>query len=157
MPMIRCQAYQFQISDPFQAGHSLSEAEAIALNGLRAENIRNNLASQVAKATANLPAGTLLGQDELQTLAELAAKYDSEYEFGPKRRYTRQGPIEAEAKQIARARVVAAARQAGTTLSQDELIVQIERLAQADDVLVEARQRVQDSQQIASAALESLL
>lgn len=157
MPLIRCQAYQFQISDPFTAGHPLTEAEATALNGLRAENIRNNLANHVAKATAALPAGTLLGPDELQALAEIATKYDSDYEFGPKRKYTRQGPIEAEAKTIARARVVAAARQAGRTLSQDELAVQVERLALAEDVLAKARQRVEDSQRIASAALESLL
>lgn len=157
MPTIRIQTYQFHLRDRYEAGHQLTAEEASALNSLRAENIRNNLAPAVSKAASQLPAGTLLSPDQLAPLVALAAKYDAEYEFGRKRAYSRPGPIEVEAQAIAKARVVAAARAQGQTLAPAELDQLVETLASREDVQAEARLRVQDSQRVASAALESLL
>ncbi len=157
MPTIRCQQYSFSISDPFLPGHPLSPEEAQALNSLRAENIRNNLAKQVQKATEGLSAGELLSASEMEKLQELAARYDREYSFGSRRTYHREGPIEAEAKLVARARVTAGARAAGQQLSVEDLERLVGEMAGYPDVMEEARKRVGENQRVASGALESLL
>jgi hypothetical protein len=157
MPIIRCAQYQFTISDPFTPGHPLSPEEAQALNALRAENIRNNLAQQVRKRTEGLRPGDLLAGENLAELNALAADYDANYQFGARRAYTREGPIEIEAKQVARSRVLASARAAGQTLSEDDLSRLVAEQARQADVLDEARRRVGEHQRVATGALESLI
>lgn len=58
----------FPVGQPYAAGHVLTEGEAIALNQVRAENIRNNMAKLVKEKGAGA--------------AEEVAEYDAAYEFG---------------------------------------------------------------------------
>lgn len=63
----------FSVTQPYAAGHALTEGEAKALNQVRCENIRNNMATAVKK-----------GVEEKKSdaeIAELVAKYDAEYVF----------------------------------------------------------------------------
>lgn len=157
MPLIRCLQYTFPISDPFLPGHSLSPEEAQALNALRAENIRNNLAQQVRKKVDLLEPGQLLPPAALEELGEIAARYDREYQFGIRRAYSREGPIEAEAKEIAKGLVLARAKADGRSISVEDLPRLIEEASKEPEVLAEARQRVEEHQRVATGALESLL
>lgn len=88
--------HKFQVSQPYEAGHVLTEIEARVLNQVRSENIANNLRKAVKEAEAN---GTL---DEI---AKLVAEYDAQYQFttpseGGGRRTL--DPVEREARSIAR-------------------------------------------------------
>src|SRR5690606_41737944 len=60
--------HKFQVSQPYEAGHVLTEIEARVRSQLRAENIANNLLTAGKEARAN---GTL---DEM---AKLVAGYDA--------------------------------------------------------------------------------
>lgn len=99
----------FQISQPYAAGHVLTEAEAKALNQVRSENIGNNLREQVK---ALLEAGNLPEAE-----AKIAA-YDAEYTFamgGGER--TVKDPIEREALKIAKEQVKLALAKKGRKVS----------------------------------------
>lgn len=97
---ITVQGEQFEVSQPYAAGHTCTEAEAKALNQVRAENIANNMRSKVKAA---LDGGE--GAPSLDSVRSDFAKYDSEYEFtlasvGGGR--TPVDPVEREARKIAR-------------------------------------------------------
>ena len=50
----------FAVLQPYAEGHTITEAEAKALNQVRAENVRNNMAGKV-KAAAEGTAAEVLG------------------------------------------------------------------------------------------------
>lgn len=86
----------FKISAPYEAGHTITEAEAKALNQVRSENIGNNLRDVVKKAVE-------AGKPESE-IAAAVAQYDTEYVFNlaavsQAAKYT---PEEKEARKIAR-------------------------------------------------------
>lgn len=90
---------EFTVSMPYNAGHTLTEAEAKVLNQTRRENLGNNFRAEVKKFVDG--AEGALTQDEL--VAEFA-KRDTEYVFtlanaGASRKFT---PEEREARTIAR-------------------------------------------------------
>lgn len=160
MPTIRIQQHSFTLSDPFLPGHLLSPEEASALNGLRAENIRNILGKRIAAVSATNGGGGSgggLSEEALLKIEEEAARLDREYQFGVRRAYNRPGPIERVAMEIARAKVVAAARRDGETLSEEQLASEALQLVTDPEVLAEARAQVTENQKVASEALESLL
>jgi hypothetical protein len=70
------------VAQPYVEGHALTENEATALNGLLAENLRNNFAARVKKAQEALKTGEELNVPEL---IEQFQKYAGEYEFGLRR------------------------------------------------------------------------
>ena len=47
---ITIQGVEFTVASPYAEGHTITEAEAKALNQVRAENIRNNCAGLVKAA-----------------------------------------------------------------------------------------------------------
>lgn len=87
---ITIQGLTFPVLQPYAEGHVCTEAEAKALNQVRAENIRNNMAVKIKKGEAG---------------AEEVAAYDAEYQFtlasvgGGRAAMT---PVEKEARNIAR-------------------------------------------------------
>jgi hypothetical protein len=136
------------LSTPYVAGHTLTEAEAKTLNQVRVENIRNNMAKAVKDA----------GEDA-EKLTEVKAKiadYDREYVFtlgGTGASTTRLDPVDREALAIAKEFVKAHLAKTGRTfktvpegMSEDEwkakLQENIERVAASDAVVVEAKKAV---------------
>jgi len=100
---ITIQGVSVTVSAPYAADHVCTEAEAKALNQVRAENIRNN----TAKAVKDLKETHGEDGDALQAAVdEAVAKYDAEYEFtlasvgGGNR--ARLDPVDKEAQTIAR-------------------------------------------------------
>lgn len=138
----------FTISQPYLAGHAITEAEAKALNQVRAENIRNNMASKIKDGSAGA--------------AEVSA-YDTAYEFtlasvgGGKRS---SDPTEVEALKIARG--LFADWAAGKKLTvkaikekigDDAYDAKIAEIAERADTVKEAKRRVKSRQESAEAAM----
>lgn len=112
---ITIQKVPVTVSAPYIAGHPITEAEAKALNQVRAENIGNNLRSRIkellSEAGDDVAAATPAAQ-------ELASTYDAEYEFtlasvGGGRRTL--DPLEKECRSIATAFITNKLREAGVT------------------------------------------
>lgn len=154
---------QFSVLQPYSAGHAITEAEAKALNQVRAENIRNNMASKV-KAAAE---GTSKeGEPTAADIAKFVADYDAAYVFtlasvGGGRRPT--DPAEVEALKIARGifadfcagkkLTVKAVRE---KIGEDAYEAKIGEIAERPEVVKEAKRRVKDRQASAEAAMGDL-
>lgn len=166
MTTIRIKQYAFALRDLYREGTVLTKPEAQALNGLRAENIRNNFAKRVQSEIEAMPDGKTLSEEKLEELQIALASYEANYQF-PLRHTPgeRPGVIEKEAFAIAEDEVYAAARAQGrigqiedlTEEQISELQAASEALAKTPAVRDEARRRIEARQKIASAGLEDLL
>lgn len=153
----------FSVLQPYAAGHVVTEAEAKALNQVRAENIRNNCASKVKAANE----GTAKeGEPTKDTIAAYVETYDKGYEFtlasvGGGKRPT--DPVEVEALKIARDQFAAFAaakkltvkvirEKIGEEAYQDKLAM----LAERPENVKEAKRRVAERAKSAEAALDGL-
>lgn len=67
-----------EVSQPYEAGHPITEAEAKALNQVRAENIGNNTRKSIKEMLEAAGGDATAIQADVQ---ELISKYDAEYEF----------------------------------------------------------------------------
>jgi hypothetical protein len=159
----------FTISQPYEAGHQCTEAEAKALNQVRSENIGNNLRSAIAAAKEKREAGD---SADFDNLAALVAKYDSEYTFsrggGGGGGRTVRDPVEREALSLAREYIKGHLADKGRTMKQvpegmteDEwkakLEANIEKVAASDDILKLAKKRVAEKQKVNKASFDGLL
>lgn len=150
----------FAVAQPYIAGHAITEAEAKALNQVRAENVRNNMASKVKAAFE----GTAKeGEPTQETIAAAVAEYDANYVFtlasvGGGKRST--DPVEVEALRIARGMFADwAAGKKFTVKAVKEKIgdeaydAKIAEIAERDDVVKEAKRRVKARQAAAETAI----
>jgi len=153
----------FTVLQPYAAGHAITEAEAKALNQVRAENVRNNMASKVKAAVE----GTAKeGEPTADTIAAAVAAYDAAYIFnlasvGGGKRPT--DPVEVEALRIARDQFATFAASKKLTVKaikeakgEDWYLEKIAALAERDDVVKEAKRRVKAREASAESALEGL-
>lgn len=156
---IRIRQHAFSFPARYQPGHPLTEAEAHALNQLLAENIRNNLDGQVAKAIEALPAGqTVLPAPVHASLAAKFQDYAARYQFAlraPGRE--RKGPIELELEGLALAK--AEEFMVARGLEWEDPAVQ-QTLAEAlldPELSALARERINHRQRVAQSALADLV
>ena len=89
---IRIRGLTFTIPSRFAPGHVLSDAEALALNGVLAENIRNNVDQWVRGDE---------GSEAHAALAARVARYAEDYQFSGRPRPTSLSPLEKMAQQVA--------------------------------------------------------
>ena len=68
----------FAVLQPYAEGHTITEAEAKALNQVRAENVRNNMAGKV-KAAAEGTAKE--GEPTADNIVDFVTAYDAAYVF----------------------------------------------------------------------------
>lgn len=155
---IRIRQYEFSLSEPFAEGTVITEGEAQALNGLRAENIRNRMARVVANATASLDEGELLSTEAVAELQAQITRYDSRYQF-VKRHVANATTtvIASEAKAIAEAELAMQQQALGLQLDPDELAAELERLIASERVQQQARARASRRLVVSQQALEELL
>jgi poly-D-alanine transfer protein DltD len=151
----------FEISQPYAAGHVVTEAEARVLNQTRSENIGNNVRAKL-KEMADA------GSDHA-ALAALVAERDAEYEFtlsnvGESRKLD---PYEKEAEKIARELLKNHLAETGRKLTtapegvtEDEwkakIAAEVDRISVSDNVVKAARQRVDARKKQAESLAESL-
>lgn len=154
----------FTVLQPYDAGHTLTEAEAKALNQVRAENIRNNMASKVKAAFEGTAKD---GEPTEANIVDFVAAYDGEYEFtlasvGGGKRPT--DPVEIEALSIARglfadhvkAKLNLTVKAVKEKIGDDAYNSKIAEIALRDNVVKEAKRRVKQRQEAAESALEGL-
>lgn len=154
----------FTVLQPYDAGHVLTEAEAKALNQVRAENIRNNMASKVKAAAEGKEKE---GDPSAETIVEAVAAYDAAYEFtlasvGGGKRPT--DPVELECLSIARsmfaehvrAKLKTTVKAVKEKIGEDAYNSKIAELAEREEVVKEAKRRVKARQAAAESALDGL-
>jgi len=154
---ISIRQHSFTIRSPFSEGTVITKAEAQALNGLRAENIRNNMAKLAAGVFEGLPAGGVLPVEIQAELQRQVTEYDLGYQFGLKPEPRGKNPIEAEALVVATERVEAGMRRSGVALSRVEYEAELVHQLASQEVQAEARRRVVVANQAAARALAELL
>lgn len=151
----------FQVSQPYSAGHVLTEVEAKVLNQVRAENIGNNLRDQVKEALEAKEKGDTSKYD---ALGDLVAKYDAEYTFsmGGGGGATRLDPVEREAKSLAEAYVRDDLRKKGRKwaqvpegMSEEDWVAKrtavVEQIMVRDDIVALAKKRIKEKSKVADA------
>lgn len=155
---ITIRQHAFSVRSPYSEGTQLTKAEAQALNALRAENIRNNMAKAVVAALALAPDGQVLTAAEHRELQERITEYDLGYQF-PLRHEARGGqdPIAAELQVVATELAETEMRLSGGTWSRERYNEVVEHYMSKASVQVEARRRVALANQAAAKALQDLL
>ena len=142
----------FEISQPYEAGHALTEAEAKVLNQTRSENIGNNCRKKVVE---------LIEADDAKGAQAHVAQYDKEYEFtlavvGASRKLD---PVEKEARAIARESIKAKLAAEGRKLKdidKERLAEVIAEVSERDAVVKEAKKRVAARNKASEDLLEDL-
>lgn len=175
---ITIQGLEFEVSQPYFAGHVTTEAEAKALNQTRSENIRNNMATKakaaLKEAGVNEAGEQLaLSDDAMLELVAAVADYDEGYEFtlasvGGGR--ASRDPIEVEANKIAKASIVASLKASGRTLKSvthdaegvvieggaERLAAAIAKVASDENVIATAKATVAERNKLAAADISTL-
>lgn len=142
---------------PYAKGHQCDEIEASVLNQTLAENLRNNFSKAVKKAKEK--AGDReLTEPEVAALQQTFADYCKSYKFalrtGPK---IPVDPIGKEALKIATSLVKEALAKKGQKPSDlvDGLFDEhVAKVAAFDNVVTEARRRIEATRAVASEALD---
>jgi hypothetical protein len=154
---ISIKQHAFSVRGPYREGTQLTKAEAQALNGLRAENIRNNVFKLVAEAVGAVAEGQVLPAKVQQDLQQKITEYDLKYQFPLRHEPRGQSPIEEEILLVATEKVEAAIRQGEQVVSRTEYEAQLLAAIADPEVQAEARRRVTLANQAAAKALEDLL
>ena len=147
----------FEISQPYAAGHTLTEAEAKALNQVRSENIGNNVRAKIKE---------LLDAGKTDEAKALVAEKDASYEFtlAAVSASAKLDPVEREARALAREYIKAHLAQTGRKINvppegetkeswADKIETKIDELASRDEILKEAKKAVDQKKK----RLENLL
>lgn len=139
----------FDVSTPYEEGHTLTAAEAKALNQVRCENIRNNMAKAVKE-------GVEAGKSDAE-LAQEVATYDAEYVFTLASTGGRRvmDPVEKEARTLAKEAIkqkLAADGRKLKDIEKEKLEEAIATVAARDEVIKLAKQNVKRQSELASAA-----
>lgn len=154
--LIKIHHHQFSVAEPFCEGHALSAAEAQALNGLRAENIRNSLAKWIKRRLTS--AIRPLSQEELAQAKARCAELDEEYEFAQREtRGISPGTLEYEMVLLAQEKVEAQARARGLALTAEQKDEAIAALVQDPSIRAEASRRMEVRSRVISQEAANLL
>lgn len=161
---ITIQGLKAEVSAPYAEGHTITEAEAAALNQVRSENIRNNTARLVKAAIdeAGVEKADELGADVVEGLKAKIAEYDAEYVFnmasvGGGRQPT--DPVEVEAKKMARQLINAQLKSQGKKVGdvdKDAYNNAVATVAAKPEIRERAEKALKDREAAAAAAMEGI-
>jgi len=151
----------FEISQPYTAGHQLTELEAKVLNQTRSENIGNNVRQKVKDL-----------QDEgasVEDIRAVVAEVDANYEFRSVSEGTSRSvdPYEREARRIARdllkehlastGRKITVAPEGETEDEwKDKIAAQVDKIAANPEVLATAKKNVDAKKKQGEKLLEAI-
>lgn len=137
----------FEISQPYTEGHTITAIEARVLNQTRSENIGNNVRAKLKTAIEE-------GKDEA-ALAALVAEVDTNYVFtaAGTRAAAKLDPYEREARKMARELLKAHLQESGRKLTvapdgmtaeewDEKVEAEIDRIATLETVLEAAKKEV---------------
>ena len=120
---IKIQGIRFDVSAPYTEGHTLTAAEAGALNQVRAENVANNIRPEVKTilkgvfGADSVPKGEEVSEASQTELQDKITAYDKEYHFGMTGMRSTD-PVTAMANKIARGAIEKKIKSEGMTVKQ---------------------------------------
>ena len=144
---------KFEVSQPYEEGHTLTIIEAKVLNQVRSENIANNMRKGVKEAVAN---------DTLKEFTKELIKYDNVYEFAmPSAGGGRKtmDPVEREARKLAREAIKSKLLEQGRKIGEvdkEKLAELVETVAANDDILKAAKKICSDRKKLVDATVDAL-
>jgi len=150
---ITVQKVLVEVSQPYAEGHTITAAEAAALNQVRAENLRNNTAPKI-KELVQKHGDAEKAQKEAQ---KLVSEYDKTYEFSLSSGGGRSSmdPLEREARTIAKAYITAKIKEQGMTQKEykeqkgdDAITKRVDELWQHEKVIELARKRLAEKEEL---------
>jgi hypothetical protein len=156
----------FMISQPYEAGHVLTDIEARVLNQTRSENVGNNVRQRIK----DMQEGTdTVPQADEATIIAYVTEFDAAYEFksASEGGRTSRDPYETEARKIAKELVKTSLAAKGRKLTdvpegqtkdewEDKLATEIDRIASSEKVLAAAKKNVDAKRKQGEALLESV-
>lgn len=147
---ITVQGVSLEVTTPYAEGHKVSEAEAKALNQVRAENIANNKRAEIKKMLEEDGATVESVQKAAQ---KLVTAYDGDYEFtlasvggGGASRLT---PLEKEARKLARNWIGGKLKEMGMTQAayleqngEDAIKIKVAELCEHPEIIKAAEENI---------------
>ena len=153
---IRISQYTFELPIHYHAGEPLGEGEALALNALRAENVRNNVDQWVAEAENMTPGGVLRPDAQAELQARIA-DYDRDYKFPLTRRSRRPPPaLERAMTILSEIKSAEWAQARGFELTDPRVEAERQRLLASPELRAEAQRKVEAERAVAQAGLAAL-
>lgn len=155
---ITIQGLTVEVNQPYEAGHALTEAEAKALNQVRAENIGNNCRKAIKELA---DAEGSFSEEAAAEARKLVSEKDADYEFtlasvGSGRRVT--DPLELECRRIARDYVNGLIKDKGMTLkaykeenSEEKYDTLVSQVMENPEVVKIAKKNLADKNKLATA------
>lgn len=146
--------YTFSIQDKYSEGHRVTRAEALALNRVRTENVRE-LARREWKIRGLADREGLVSGSELRLFQAVVEDIDLRYSFRESEpRRARSGSLEAEIDGLARAKAEEWLNAGGEDEGFDQ---EVERLKGDPEVIREAGERFERKLFVAKQSIGELL
>jgi hypothetical protein len=152
---------QFEISEPYAEGHTVTAIEARVLNQTRSENVGNNTRAKIKEMQE--------ANASEQEIADYVSSVDTAYEFTAAgvSASRKLDPVEREAVKIARdllrAHLATSGRKLGTAPDgmtdeewDDKVSSEVERIAALDEVVKAAKKNVDAKNKQAATLAEAL-
>mgnify|MGYP005846970055 CR=1 FL=1 len=135
----------FEVSTPYNEGHTVNAAEAKVLNQTRCENISNATRAKIKELASE---DGSYSDEAVREAAQIVSEYDASYEFtlasaGGGR--TAKDPIQKEAESLARAAITASLKAQGRKVGdvdKEKLAEKIAEVAENPEILKQAKARV---------------
>lgn len=156
----------FSISQPYEAGHVLTDIEARVLNQTRSENVGNNVRQRIKDMLEGTDTVPQASEAEIQAYV---TQFDADYEFktASEGGRTSRDPYETEARKIAKELVKVSLAAKGRKLTdvpegqtedewKDTLASKIDEIANSEKVLAAAKKAVDAKRKAGEALLESV-
>jgi len=147
----------FEVSAPYAEGHTVTEAEAKALNQMRKENIGNNVRKAIKDLKGDAESFT---DEQAAEAANIVAEKDASYEFTlSAARGSSKDPLEVMATRLAREYVNGQIQAKGETVKAykeaneeryDELVAQV---AENPQIVELAKERIAQRDALANISL----
>jgi hypothetical protein len=164
---IKIQDIIFACPRPYAEGMTLTAGEAQALNQTFAENIRNNTATWVKERNElkdKVDAGEDVNGSKVKTDDELVEEFEQyarNYQFGVRSAgrglESRLNPVEREARRIAMDQIKTALKAKNIKISsvdEEKMEALVQQLSAKEEVVAEARRRVESVKEISLDALD---
>lgn len=157
---ITVQGMSMPVMQPYAAGHQVSEAEAKALNQVRAENVANNLRKHFKQMIED--AGGESTPEVEKAARKMFAEYDKQYEFtlATASGASTLSPLEKECRRLARGLISDKLREAGVTQKaylekngEDALKIKIAELAEHPKIVETAKANLEERAKLAEVKL----
>lgn len=155
MPLVvRVLQHDFPIERQYHEGHTLTAGEAMAMNQLLVENIRNNVYGWVVREARG---SSILTSEQHADLTARISSYANKYQFKARPRYVPPSPLEAAIRELARLHAETWGNQNGHDPNSSEVYNRYVELRTDPVIQNEARQLVLRRESIANTALVGII